>query len=44
MLLENGQTLCAFAEARWLAERQLGPGDELRVQFHPAQVLLGVPV
>ena len=44
VLLENGQTLCAFAEARWLAERQLGPGDELRVQFHPAQVLLGVPV
>ncbi|MFK3771756.1 TOBE domain-containing protein [Pseudomonas sp. NPDC089406] len=43
LVLGNGQTLCAFAEAGWLAERGLGAGSEVRVQFHPSFVLLGVP-
>ncbi|MFG0408397.1 TOBE domain-containing protein [Pseudomonas sp. NY5710] len=37
LALGNGQTLCAMAEADWLA------GQQVRVQFHPAYVLLGVP-
>ncbi|AMK33310.1 TOBE domain-containing protein [Pseudomonas mosselii] len=44
LALGNGQTLCAFAEAAWLAQRQVQPGSALRVQFHPSFVLLGVPV
>ncbi|CAM3795395.1 Transcriptional regulator ModE [Pseudomonas reidholzensis] len=42
--LGNGQTLCAFVDAQWLSARQVAPGLELRVQFHPSFVLLGVPV
>ncbi|MNN41139.1 DNA-binding transcriptional regulator ModE [compost metagenome] len=37
LALGNGQTLCAFAEADWLA------GQQVRVQFHPSYVLIGVP-
>ncbi|MEE1891055.1 TOBE domain-containing protein [Pseudomonas carassii] len=44
LALGNGQTLCAIAEADWLAQRQVQPGSALRVQFHPSFVLLGVPV
>lgn len=44
LALGNGQTLCAIAEAAWLAQRQVQPGSALRVQFHPSFVLLGVPV
>jgi molybdate transport system regulatory protein len=44
LALGNGQTLCAFAEAQWLQQRKVEPGSELRVQFHPSFVLLGVPV
>ncbi|MDH0645793.1 TOBE domain-containing protein [Pseudomonas sp. GD03858] len=44
LALGNGQTLCAIAEAAWLAQYQVQPGNELRVQFHPSFVLLGVPV
>lgn len=43
LVLGNGQTLCAFAEAGWLAERGVGAGSAVRVQFHPSFVLLGVP-
>lgn len=44
LMLDNGQTLCAFAEAQWLQGRQVGVGAQLRAQFHPSYVLLGVPV
>lgn len=44
LALGNGQTLCAFAEADWLAQYQVGPQSMMRVQFHPSFVLLGVPV
>ncbi|WP_194788354.1 TOBE domain-containing protein [Pseudomonas sp. UFMG81] len=44
LALGNGQTLCAFAETDWLACQGIRPGSELRAQFHPANVLLGVPV
>ena len=41
--LSNGQTLCAFAESQWLTAHGVTTGSELRAQFHPAYVLLGVP-
>ncbi|MDH0301377.1 MULTISPECIES: TOBE domain-containing protein [unclassified Pseudomonas] len=44
LALGNGQTLCAIAEAAWLAQHRVQPGSALRVQFHPSFVLLGVPV
>ncbi|MHC6223610.1 TOBE domain-containing protein [Pseudomonas sp. X10] len=44
LVLDNGQTLCAFAEADWLAARQVAVGSELRAQFHPSYVLLGTPL
>ncbi|MCO7564298.1 TOBE domain-containing protein [Pseudomonas sp. S 311-6] len=44
LALGNGQTLCAFAEVDWLAQRKVGQGCGVRVQFHPSHVLLGVPV
>lgn len=44
LALGNGQTLCAFAEADWLAQYQVVPQSMMRVQFHPSFVLLGVPV
>ncbi|WP_449430175.1 TOBE domain-containing protein [Pseudomonas putida] len=44
LALGNGQTLCAFAEADWLAQRQVASGSSVRAQFHPSYVLLGVPV
>lgn len=44
LALGNGQTLCAFAEADWLAQYQVGRQSMMRVQFHPSFVLLGVPV
>ncbi|MFJ4055478.1 MULTISPECIES: TOBE domain-containing protein [unclassified Pseudomonas] len=44
LALGNGQTLCAFAEAHWLARAALAPGSQVRAQFHPSHVLLGVPV
>ncbi|MBJ9976995.1 TOBE domain-containing protein [Pseudomonas sp. S75] len=43
LALGNGQTLCAFAEPSWLRQQALAAGSELRVQFHPSMVLLGVP-
>ena len=42
LALGNGQTLCAFAEVDWLAQRKVGQGCGVRVQFHPSHVLLGV--
>ncbi|MEN5305487.1 TOBE domain-containing protein [Pseudomonas sp. TWI628] len=44
LALGNGQTLCAFAEASWLAEQSVKEGSKVKVQFHPSYVLLGVPV
>lgn len=43
LALGNGQTLCALAEADWLAAQQIETGQTLRAQFHPSYVLLGVP-
>ncbi|MBT9237203.1 TOBE domain-containing protein [Pseudomonas sp. MG-2] len=43
LALGNGQTLCAFAEADWLAGQRVAEGSSVRVQFHPSYVLLGVP-
>ncbi|MBV4493519.1 TOBE domain-containing protein [Pseudomonas oryzicola] len=43
LALGNGQTLCAFAEADWLAEHRVASGITVRVQFHPSYVLIGVP-
>lgn len=43
LALGNGQTLCAFAEAHWLAEHRVANGSTVRVQFHPSYVLIGVP-
>lgn len=43
LALSNGQTLCAFAEADWLAQQGMQTGSEVRAQFHPSFVLLGVP-
>ena len=37
LVLENGQTLCAFAEG-------VVTGSEVRAQFHPSYVLIGTPV
>lgn len=37
LALENGQTLCAFAEG-------LEVGSRMRAQFHPSYVLIGTPV
>ncbi|MEN5110655.1 TOBE domain-containing protein [Pseudomonas sp. TWI672] len=44
LALGNGQTLCAFADAHWLAQEAVTTGSQVRVQFHPSHVLLGVPV
>ncbi|MNG88381.1 Transcriptional regulator ModE [compost metagenome] len=44
LALGNGQTLCAFAAGDWLARQAIAAGSEVRVQFHPSYVLLGVPV
>ncbi|MHA6162453.1 TOBE domain-containing protein [Pseudomonas sichuanensis] len=44
LVLGNGQTLCAIAEQPWLEQHQVQAGCEIRVQFHPSYVLLGVPV
>ncbi len=44
LVLSNGQTLCALAEAEWLNELHATPGSLLQVQFPPACVLLGTPV
>lgn len=44
LVLGNGQTLCAFAEARWLEQTKVIPGSRVRAQFHPSYVLLGVPL
>lgn len=41
--LDNGQTLCAFAEAAWLEAHSVQVGDVLWARFEAAQVLLGVP-
>lgn len=43
LALGNGQTLCAFAAADWLKDQGVVEGDEVRVQFPPSYVLLGVP-
>ncbi|MGN8248793.1 TOBE domain-containing protein [Pseudomonas sp. SMV7] len=43
LALGNGQTLCAFAEAAWLAEHRVANGSTVRVLFHPSYVLIGVP-
>ncbi|AGZ37467.1 molybdenum-dependent transcriptional regulator [Pseudomonas sp. SWI6] len=44
LALGNGQTLCAFAQAQWLARQKVTTGNRVRVQFKPSHVLLGVPV
>ncbi|MGC7839357.1 TOBE domain-containing protein [Pseudomonas wayambapalatensis] len=44
LALENGQTLCAFAEPQWLQQQAIVVGSRVRAQFHPSLVLLGVPV
>lgn len=44
LILASGQTLCAFAEPAWLAQKGVAAGVELRAQFHPSQVLLGTPL
>lgn len=44
LVLGNGQTLCAFADEHWLTQHELDAGSQVRVQFHPSYVLLGVPV
>lgn len=44
LVLSNGQTLCALAEAEWLNELHATPGSLLQVQFPAACVLLGTPV
>ncbi|MBA1192382.1 TOBE domain-containing protein [Pseudomonas entomophila] len=41
--LDNGQTLCAFAEAAWLEAHAVQRGDVLWARFEASQVLLGVP-
>ncbi|MGE8043802.1 TOBE domain-containing protein [Pseudomonas monteilii] len=41
--LDNGQTLCAFAEAAWLDANSVRIGDLLWARFEASQVLLGVP-
>jgi len=41
--LDNGQTLCAFAEAAWLDAHAVRVGDVLWARFEASQVLLGVP-
>ena len=43
LALGNGQTLCAIAEAQWLAGQQVAAGSSVRVQFHPSYVLIGIP-
>lgn len=43
LALGNRQTLCAFAEGEWLVERSITEGSQVRAQFHPSYVLLGVP-
>lgn len=43
LALGNGQTLCAIAEADWLAGQQVAADSAVRVQFHPSYVLIGVP-
>lgn len=43
LALGNGQTLCAIAEAQWLAGQQVAVGSSVRVQFHPSYVLIGIP-
>ncbi|MNC37880.1 DNA-binding transcriptional regulator ModE [compost metagenome] len=43
LALGNGQTLCAMADAHWLAAQQVVDGSVVRVQFHPSYVLIGVP-
>ena len=44
LALGNGQTLCAFAEKAWLTRNRIQTGSQVRAQFHPSYVLLGVPV
>jgi len=43
LALGNGQTLCAIAEADWLAGQQVAAGSSVRALFHPSYVLIGVP-
>ncbi|WDY57672.1 TOBE domain-containing protein [Pseudomonas sp. PSKL.D1] len=43
LALGNGQTLCALTERPWLVREGVGIGSQLRAQFHPSYVLLGVP-
>jgi molybdate transport system regulatory protein len=42
--LPSGQTLCALAEPAQLRSLALSPGQTLRVQFTPGNVLLGTPL
>lgn len=42
--LNNGQTLCTFAEPTWLSANAVTAGHELRVQFQPSYVLIGTPL
>lgn len=41
--LGNGQTLCGFADADWLAQHGVDTASQVRVHFLPSFVLLGVP-
>ncbi|MEJ5059715.1 MULTISPECIES: TOBE domain-containing protein [unclassified Pseudomonas] len=42
--LPNGQILCALAEPGHLLSRKLTPGQPVRAQFSPSNVLLGTPL
>jgi molybdate transport system regulatory protein len=42
--LPNRQTLCALAEPGHLRSRKLNPGQPVRAQFSPSNVLLGTPL
>ncbi|MEG0246578.1 MAG: TOBE domain-containing protein [Pseudomonas sp.] len=44
LTLNNGQTLCAFAEPAWLGAHAVSVGSDLRVQFQPSYVLIGTPL
>jgi molybdate transport system regulatory protein len=43
LALGNGQTLCAFVDADWLAEHHVDTASTVRAQFHPSYVLIGIP-
>jgi len=42
--LPSGQTLCALVDQERIDILRLAPGDTVRTQFSPAQVILGTPL